>query len=117
MIFYLLFIIIQLTNASKNYITNGDFESGNWGTDYPGYCKRVTDNVHSGKYSYYCHDTLTDKSTAMYTFVYDVFPGLRYNMSGYIKMKDCTAKSYIWLIAEAQYDAKSGIWDCKSSKV
>lgn len=125
MIIFCLFLLISLIEGEPhNFIPNGGFEldqiddpkQKNWHLPNKenSYCKRVTDEKHSGKYSLYCNDQDETTNLDMYSSSSgDIIPGLRYNVSCYFKLKNVKNGD---LLLSLGGGGTMGIWEY-SSKV
>ena len=116
MIFQIIFLFITISNG-KNYCPNGDFEQNTmFATDNLRGCKRTNETSHSGSYSIYCKDDDPNQQISYYQISYNFIPGLRYNLSAWIKMKGVTNGGNVVLHTQATGNYQTGVWDVSSSQ-
>ena len=119
---FIVFLSFIIISKSENYISNGDFENTNnidgWNKNVN--CKRTTETSHSGDYSMYCKDENPSEFTSVYRYCKDITPGLRYNVSAWIKLKNVQNGNLMiyvenhWNYKSTLYSYSNKIEECKN---
>ena len=112
------FFIIQIYSYTpKNYFTNPSFEEGVKGDDtkavgwstYGKGCKREKGG-RTGNWCVHCIDTGGDCSYLQRVPVGTIQPGLNYNVSAWIKLKDVTVDKNYWMLSVEGCSYSCGVY-------
>ena len=101
--------VAALCSGAQNLFRNPSFENGlgDWYTENK-LCVPTNETARTGKYSLHCKSVKgQDGFVAQWN---KVFPGLKYRISGYFKIKKIDPAGHISILAESMGGAQYGIW-------
>ena len=110
--------LLTIVASLRNFVVNPGFEDDltGWSVGSGGSCEIVTDNAHSGTKAIHCVDSSPSTRFMLYQFSHDFQPGVKFNVSGWIKLKNMTADSQLMLCSE-KYDGHDNSTCAKSSTI
>ncbi len=92
--------------SAKNFVNNPSFEtvSNAWPSSWSyekKRCEAVTDVYRTGKYSMHCKSSTAGDTAGFYQINKNIFFGVKYKMTAYIRVKDISEGAYVIFFAES----------------